>query len=220
MTSSSVASTESYATNSSYDIYAASYELRSRGGKSLESSSLKDETDSGYPSGDHASASSSSTSGSSVEAPAVKRETFGPSPSSSFSSTSNRVQYIQMLLRADDLISSASLKEEHGELTGAIKLFGQADHLLQSCLEPLRACKELSQSVHTKHMDCQRRLRTLRDKSATCRSGSTSASTSSASYGLIDQQSQRHIPTSGLATLPRHPSMISEALPVELPCET
>lgn len=76
----------------------------------------------------------------------------------------SRTYYIQMVLRADDLIASASLKEDKADLCGAIKLFEQAGDLLHSCVDPLKSCVALSQAVTVKQADCRKRLLVLREK--------------------------------------------------------
>ncbi|OWA51518.1 Inactive ubiquitin carboxyl-terminal hydrolase 54 [Hypsibius exemplaris] len=151
--------------------------LPSRCRNSIDSSSARDETDSGCPSGgDHASTSSASSS--SVEVPVVKNKKLYPSPAQTSFTPMDRTHSIQMLLRADDLISSGGKKEQEQDYSAAIKLFEQAAELLEACGEPLKLWPQFAKALAEKQTDCYARLHVLHDRITAHRSASTTSGSS------------------------------------------
>ena len=182
ITSSSITSVDSFDSSNFYHAQPFLYQ-----------ESMIDETDSGCPSGDLSASSTSS----SMEIPAVKR------PSKTYPSANNRTHYIQMLLRADDLIATAVLKEDKDDLHGAVKLFEQASLLLQSCVDPLKSCPQLSQALAVKQTDCYKKLRVLHDKINTRRADEEQVFHETVASTLVSSASI-------LATLPRRTRELAE----------
>ncbi|XP_055330238.1 inactive ubiquitin carboxyl-terminal hydrolase 54-like [Paramacrobiotus metropolitanus] len=184
ITSSSIASLESF---DSYENVHKAYPV---GYSIMKTDHEATETDSGYPSGDQASASSS------VEIPPFKQHPLSSKSAAVSGQPVNRTHYIQMLLRADDLIASASMKEAQAEPVGAIGLLEQAVALLQSCggCQSLTACPQLSQAAVVKQIDCCKKLRVLHEKTATQRLNSTMPSQPVSGVTALTGQTTRLLP--------------------------